>query len=864
MFDDDVGDATHDDDFKPRKWSTIKRCPSPSHDGKRAKRPKPAESAPNHFSASVSRPSQPSFPLDERLCTACRQPSDTPRSTKPSNLILITGPVGSGKTAAIMACAHQCGYQVLEVNAGTCRSGKALMNLLGEVTQSHIVRGISSKSTVGQGGILAQLHQNKPKRPPPNTLDRFLTKQTSQLSLLNATSAKPVSPKQPFPTKNTLAHFWKPKDPEETKPAAPLSPPRLEDLAERDSESRLSATLIMSDQSTLSKLEAMDEPSSTLDTGLIEATLVSIHSRSSTGGSASPNSRLESQPDWISDLSDPPSAKTTNLVNTHDQTIDLGSTRSVVSTQSSRSRQLLILIEEVDIVFDDDRGFLTTLQTLARKSKRPIILTSNAPLQPGVIQELGITEIITFEPPSPWALAPYLALLAYAHGVEVSPPTLFSVCVKLNCDIRKCLNQVELYVRSSSSPGKAPQGDRASNVTLRNVLETYLELVSQQSPSHDNVDPSIRYPLNLATYCDIVQEPSWVVSWPLVPANRPIDQCLAKDRIDDWSVPSPSSTAAPDARQLTQSDTGNSALTLTGSVNCTTKRHAQLLTYQRPWHSPPSTHKTINADDILLQDLLAQPPDPLLPPLSQVAVLEALAQWTDHRSVIDTMGAFSTLPGLIEPPLGTQATSEVSTMADELPLCSVSSHHEQLALAYYGYLWSSNDAHLHTVILETIRSKALLGGLPTSESVDAGHEPAPLVDAMQYLAGATKLYAQTLLPRWMPHRIDLEQLKPTIRLILFFAITMGVTNPTRAGLACDVSSMLRQVAQICKHKVVSALAENNQRAYRRAQQGHGPQLLSIVEPFLSCDPCAFRHDLDDPFASYRYQLLRNVLASFTE
>eukprot|EP00117_Sycon_ciliatum_P011601 scpid46863/ scgid2229/ ATPase family AAA domain-containing protein 5; Chromosome fragility-associated gene 1 protein len=53
--------------------------------------------------------------------------------------VLLTGPHGCGKTAAVFACAQELGYEVLEVNSSSLRSGKQVLSLLQEATQSHQV-----------------------------------------------------------------------------------------------------------------------------------------------------------------------------------------------------------------------------------------------------------------------------------------------------------------------------------------------------------------------------------------------------------------------------------------------------------------------------------------------------------------------------------------------------------------------------------------------------------------------------------------------------------------------------------------------------------------------------------------------------
>uniref|UniRef100_A0A803LV03 AAA+ ATPase domain-containing protein n=1 Tax=Chenopodium quinoa TaxID=63459 RepID=A0A803LV03_CHEQI len=56
------------------------------------------------------------------------------------NVLLVTGPVGSGKSAAIYACAKEQGFQVIEVNASDWRNGALLKQKFGEAVGSHFLK----------------------------------------------------------------------------------------------------------------------------------------------------------------------------------------------------------------------------------------------------------------------------------------------------------------------------------------------------------------------------------------------------------------------------------------------------------------------------------------------------------------------------------------------------------------------------------------------------------------------------------------------------------------------------------------------------------------------------------------------------
>ncbi|CAK5262724.1 unnamed protein product [Mycena citricolor] len=80
------------------------------------------------------------------------------------NTILITGPPGCGKTAAVFACADELGWDVFEVYPGIGkRNGASLEALIGDVGKNHLVRRADHETRTGDPDA-AGLGQNTPRQ----------------------------------------------------------------------------------------------------------------------------------------------------------------------------------------------------------------------------------------------------------------------------------------------------------------------------------------------------------------------------------------------------------------------------------------------------------------------------------------------------------------------------------------------------------------------------------------------------------------------------------------------------------------------------------------------------------------------------
>ncbi|KAL9080395.1 MAG: hypothetical protein Q9157_000851 [Trypethelium eluteriae] len=239
-----------------------------------------------------------------------------------TNAVLLSGPCGCGKTATVYAVAKELGFEVFELNAGSRRGGKELLEKVGDMAENHLyqstVDDASNLSAEEDTARLGKALQKDLRTGRQGTMTSFFT-------------AKPSSsPKVMKPTKT---------------------------------KARKSSGLVHQQHKTQS---------------------------------------------------------------------------------SSKQKQSLILLEEVDILFEEDKQFWQSLITLAVSSKRPIILTCNdESLVP--LDSLNLHAILRCSPPSLDVAVDYLLLMAANEGHILRRSAVSRLFLSYKQDLRATVQQLDFW-----------------------------------------------------------------------------------------------------------------------------------------------------------------------------------------------------------------------------------------------------------------------------------------------------------------------------------------------------------------------------------------------------------------------------------
>jgi hypothetical protein len=246
----------------------------------------------------------------------------------PFNLILFVGDHGTGKTAAAYTAAKETGYTIFEINSTSRRAGKDVLNQVGEMTASHLVRFDHQQRKRKNKGEMIVLRDTVKKKKKIDIAMHF--KKMVTVSEEQVVVSPPKEEEEDEVMKEVV---------EEEEPEVPPARNTIESFFKR------SAVVKTRTANTIEKSATITKTSST--------------KVASTATSATPKT-----------ITTEPAASTTIEEDNDEE-------EEIAVMVEDQPKQSLVLLEEVDILFEEDKGFWAAVIELCQKSKRPIIMTCN-------------------------------------------------------------------------------------------------------------------------------------------------------------------------------------------------------------------------------------------------------------------------------------------------------------------------------------------------------------------------------------------------------------------------------------------------------------------------------------------------------
>ncbi|XP_067270535.1 ATPase family AAA domain-containing protein 5 [Pseudorasbora parva] len=331
------------------------------------------------------------------------------------NTLLITGPTGVGKTAAVYACAHELGFKVFEVNSSSQRSGRQILSQLKEATQSHQVdiQGVNAHK--------------------PSYFNNYSSHSTTTIK--PGTSPRKVN-----------------------SPRRVVSSPRKTPQSPRSAQSRKG--------------------------GLAPTSLANFFKAGGRPSGKEANSQdKKTQPACLKKAA---KAKATDSKSKDCPNGTPATTKISAEDQGKKTATSLILFEEVDIIFDDDTGFLAAIKTFMTTTKRPVILTTSDPTFGATFD--GYFEEIHFKSPSVVDVSSYLQLLCLVENLRTDTKDVSCLLDWNSCDIRQSLLHLQFW--ACSGGGQQVQRPFPSSELKDNIKGDILQQsIKAQDVNEDKLPP---------------------------------------------------------------------------------------------------------------------------------------------------------------------------------------------------------------------------------------------------------------------------------------------------------------------------------------------------------------------------------------
>lgn len=153
-----------------------------------------------------------------------------------------------------------------------------------------------------------------------------------------------------------------------------------------------------------------------------------------------------------------------------------------IKSEKRIMKKCVLLVEDIDVVFDQDEGFCAALSQIMSTSKRPIVLTMTEEASSSVQKVINDCQVFNFLPLTS-ILTVWLQILCVVEGYFVDMTSLAELLSYSRGDIRRALLQLQFFITSGG------QLDKNETVIETNDCPEVVKLDDDNSNLSDlNVD----------------------------------------------------------------------------------------------------------------------------------------------------------------------------------------------------------------------------------------------------------------------------------------------------------------------------------------------------------------------------------------
>ncbi|KAJ3325778.1 hypothetical protein HDU76_013128 [Blyttiomyces sp. JEL0837] len=343
-----------------------------------------------------------------------------------SGHLRLIGPTGSGRTSAVFAAAAECGYEILEINVGQRRAGKDVSSILSEASKCHSVsveanNGKNSSLAGGWAAIFSNpaVHSNSDKKE---------TKESQSKKRKGTQGAKNLAPETGH-SEDDDEDFVDVVGSDDDEFV--LKPARSSDRHTRKQKPKSRRNMVVDDD---------DDGGDS--NGDVDSSTVVMRSNST--------SNVAETDQQVSHLEQSIEERIT--VTSEGSVPEI---QTVAGTTSNTSKPVLILVDDADILFEEDKGFWSAIALIMEDDP---LIDSNSHIPFNLFPILSdLTRPVIFDSPTVQEIFCYLHILLLIEGIWLPPDSILKMCLRSSKDIRQCIIEAEQCMRQIECAGLVGQ-----------------------------------------------------------------------------------------------------------------------------------------------------------------------------------------------------------------------------------------------------------------------------------------------------------------------------------------------------------------------------------------------------------------------